>query len=151
MDSLYRRGQKLLDRILRILLVAAIVASIVILGYVIAIPRIQDEFTEFYILGVEDKTINHPTDLKAREEGKVIVGVINHEKVEVTYQVEVRIDGIKNNEVGPIVLTDGQIWKEIVSFTPDSVGDRQKVEFLLYKNEGNEVYLSVHFWVNVQE
>jgi len=70
------------------------------------------------------------------EEGKVIVGIIN--------RVEVAIDGVKNNEVGPVALDHNGEWEEIVGFTPGRAGDNQKVEFLLYKQGQNEVYQRLH-------
>jgi uncharacterized membrane protein len=65
------------------------------------------------------------------EEGKVMVGIINREHEPVTYRVEV--GGVKNNEVGPVMFEHNEGWEDIVSFTLDRVGDKQKVEFLLYR------------------
>jgi len=79
------------------------------------------------------------------------VGIINREHETLKYRVEVRIDGVKNNEVGLIVLGDEQKWEEIVSFTPRTVGDNRKVEFLLYKEGQSEAYQSLHLWVDVTE
>ena len=76
------------------------------LGYVIATPKIGEKFTEFYVLGLEGKAIDYPSEMKVGEEGKVIVGIINQEHGTVSYRMEVRIDGSKNNEVGAIVLGD---------------------------------------------
>ena len=123
------RGQNTADKVLSIVLIAAILGAIGTLGYVIATPKVEEAFTEFYVLGLEGKATDYPSELKVGEEGKVIIGVTNHEKVEASYRVEVRIDGLKNNEVGPIVLGDEQKWEEIVSFTPHRAGDSQKVEF----------------------
>jgi len=77
---------------------------------------------------------------------------INREHETVSYRVEVRIDGVGNNEVGPLVLGHDEKWEEAVSFTPNRAGDSQKVEFLLYKNGGSEPYLKpLHLWVDVKE
>ena len=84
-------------------------------------------------------------------EAKVIVGIINREHEVVTYQVEVVIDEVKNNEVGPVMLEPDEKWEGIVGFTPHRAGDSQKVEFLLYKNGESEPYLKLHLWVNVKE
>ena len=121
------------------------------LGYVIATPKVGEKFTEFYILGLEDKAIHYPRELKVGGEGRVIVGIINREHKPVNYWVEVKIDGVRNNQVGPLELGYDERWKEIVSFSPDRAGDSQKVEFLLYKNGKNEPYLKLHLWVNVTE
>ena len=67
------------------------------------------------------------------------------------YWVEVRIDGVRNNQVGLLELEHDEEWEEIVSFTPHRAGDSQKVEFLLYNNGEGEPYLKLHLWVNVKE
>ncbi|HUV45599.1 MAG TPA: DUF1616 domain-containing protein [Dehalococcoidia bacterium] len=150
-------GQRSLDRILSIILIVAILGAVGTLGYVIATPKVGEKFTEFYVLGLEGKVIDYPSELKIGEEGKVIVGIINREHETVSYRVEVRIDGVGNNEVGnnevgPLVLGHDEKWEEAVSFTPDRAGDSQKMEFLLYKNGGSEPYLKpLHLWVNVKE
>ena len=146
------KGQRSLDRILSIILMAAILGAIGTLGYVIATPKVGEKFTEFYVLELEGKATDYPSEMKVGEEGRVIVGIINREHETVSYRMEVRIDGAKNNEVGPIVLGDEQKWEEIVSFTPHRAGDNQKVQFLLYKNGESEPCLKpLHLWVNVKE
>ena len=146
------RGQSLIDKILSIILIVVILGTIGTLGYVIATPKVGEKFTEFYVLGLEGKATDYPSELKVEEEGEVIVGIINREHEVVSYRVEVRIDGEKNNEVEPIVLEHDEKWEEIVFFTPHRAGDSQKVEFLLYKNGRSEPYLTpLYLWVNVTE
>ena len=137
------------DRVLSVIVIMAVLGA---LGYVIAMPRGGERFTEFYMLGEEGKAADYPGELAVGEEGRVLVGIVNQEGETMSYWVEVRIDGVKSNEVGPIVLGDEQKWEEIVSFTPDRAGDSQKVEFLLYMNEGSEPYLKpLHLWIDVKE
>ena len=81
----------------------------------------------------------------------MIAGIINREHKTVNYWVEMRIDGVRNNEVGPLELEHDEKREEIVSFTPDRAGDGQKVEFLLYKDNESEPYQNLHLWVNVKE
>ncbi len=139
------------DRVLFIILVITIMGALGALGYVIATPKVGEKFTEFYILGLEGKATGYPTELAVGEEGKVIVGVVNHEQATVSYRVVVEIDGVKNKEIGPIILGHGKKWEAIVSFTPHRAGDNQKAEFLLYKEGQSEAYQSLHLWVNVTE
>jgi uncharacterized membrane protein len=131
--------------------VLAIGGALGTLGYVIATPRVGERFTEFYILGLEGRAEDYPRELRVGEEGRVIVGIINREHETVSYRVEVRIEGVINNEVGPIALEHDEKWREIVSFTPHRAGDGQKVEFLLYKNGEVEPYLRLHLWLDVTE
>jgi len=145
-------GRGALDRVLSIILVVAVLGALGMLGYVIAAPKVGEKFTEFYILGLSGKATDYPKEVRVGEEAKVIVGILNHEHEIVTYRVELKIDGVKNNEVGPILLANEQRWEEIVSFTPDKAGDNQKVGLMLYKNEEAEPCLEpLHLWIDVTE
>ena len=157
---LQRKGQSFLDKILSIILIAAVVVTIGALGYVIATPYVGERFTEFYVLGLEGKAVNYPKKVVVGEEGKVIVGIINREQETVSYYLEVRMDEVKNNEVELIVLEHDEKWEEIINFTPDRVRGKQKVEFLLYKKGEGEPYLKPLYllyedgklvWVNIEE
>jgi len=138
------------DRMLSITLTLAIVGALGMLGWSLASPKVGERFTEFYIEGLEGKATDYPQELALGEEGKVIVGIINREQETVTYRVEVAIDGVKNNEIGPVALDHDGKWEEVISFTPVRTGENQKVEFLLYKQGQNEVYQKLHLWVDVR-
>jgi len=141
------------DRALLAILIAAISVALGMLGYTIANPKVGERFTEFYILGLSGKAMDYPQELMVGEEGRVIVGIINREHEPVTYRVEVVIDGVKNNEVGPVILEHEGKWEGEVSFMPEVAGDNQKVEFLLYKNngEGEPCLKPLYLWINVKE
>lgn len=146
------RGRNTVDKVLSIVLIAAILGAIGALGYVIATPRVGEKFTEFYVLGLEGKAVDYPRELKVGEEGKVIVGIVNHEHETVSYRVEVMIDGVRNNEVREIVLKHDEKWEQEVSFIPEKAGGNQKVEFLLYRNSEAEPYLKpLCLWIDVAE
>ncbi|NJE06979.1 DUF1616 domain-containing protein [Thermococcus sp. M39] len=78
-----------LDKALTVILIIAIFSSIATLAYVITHPKPGEKFTEFYILGPNGKAADYPTELKVGEEGRVILGIANHEYRNVTYYVEV--------------------------------------------------------------
>ncbi|MCL0091663.1 DUF1616 domain-containing protein [Dehalococcoidales bacterium] len=139
------------DKVLSITLVIAILGALGMLGYVIATPKVGEKFTEFYILGLEGKAVDYPRELRVGEEGRVIVGIINNEHRIVNYRVEVRINGVRNSEIGPVVLEHDKKWEGEVSFTPEVAGKEQKVEFLLFKDEKAEPYLKLHLWIDVSE
>lgn len=146
-------GEKtLLNRIMLVILIVVIIGTMGSAGYAIANFQKEETFTEFYILGSENKVGNYPTELKAGEKGQVTVAIINHENKTETYRVEVRIDGVINNEAGPITLLPEDRWENEVGFTPVQTGDNRKVEFLLYWNNGSEQYMNpLHLWVDVKE
>ena len=130
-------------------LVLAILGTLGMLGYTIANPP-RERLTEFYILGLNGEASGYPAQLTVGEEGKVIVGIMNKEKGTTTYRLEVRIDGAIVNQVGPITLERDREWEEIVGFTPQQAGDKQKVEFLLYQQGQTEAYQSLHLWLDVK-
>ena len=140
------------DKVLSVVLVVAILGALGTLGWVIAAPRVGERFTEFYILGTEGKAADYPRELEVGEEAGVTVGIVNHEHEPVSYRVEVRVGGVENNEVGPVVLEHEQKWEGAVSFTPDKAGDNQKVEFILYKGGETVPCLEpLHLWIDVRE
>jgi len=153
------RGQRTADRVLSVFLVLAIAGAIGVLGYVIATPKVGERFTEFYILGPQGKAENCPKELKVGEEGKVILGIVNHEQERMSYQVEVIIDGEKaklriggeDRDMIEVKLGHEEKWEKEVGFVPQKVDRQQKVEFMLYK-EGEPYFKDPpHLWVDVEE
>jgi uncharacterized membrane protein len=62
------------------------------------------------------------------------------------------MNGSKINNIGPFELTDktSQSWQ--VNFVPDTLGNDQKVEFLLFKDgEFEPPSDSLYLWFNVSE
>lgn len=143
------RGKSRLDRSLSVILALSIIAAIGTLIYVVASPRVGEKFTEFYILNSDGVAADYPTDLTLGQEAELIVGIINHEQEAATYHVKITIDSEQVQQTGSISLANNESWEEAVSFSPTKTGDEQKVEFLLYRNNVSESYLSTHLWLNV--
>ena len=138
------------DKVLSVVMVVVILGALGTLGYAIAAPRVE-RFTEFYILGIEGKVGDYPEELVVGEEGKANVGIVNREHVTMSYRVEVMVNGVKNTDIGPVVLSHEEKWEGEVSFVLGTVGEKQKVEFLLYKQGQTEVCQSLLLWVDVTE
>jgi uncharacterized membrane protein len=100
-------------------------------------------------LGPEGKAENYPTELKLGEEGKVIVGIVNHEGERVSYKVEVWIDGEDRDEIMVELENEGK-WEQEVGFVPQRAGEGQKVQFVLYKNGDPYFEEPLHLWINVE-
>ncbi len=62
-----------------------------------------------------------------------------------------KINGVENNKIGPIVLEHDKKWEQEVGFTPQIAGEKQKVEFLLFREEQSGVYQTIYIWVNVAQ
>ncbi|NJE85990.1 DUF1616 domain-containing protein [Thermococcus sp. CX2] len=88
-DELEWEESSKLDKALTVILIIAIITSIGTLGYVITHPKPGEAFTEFYILGPEGKAAGYPTELRVGQEGRVIIGIVNHEHRNVTYYVQI--------------------------------------------------------------
>jgi len=144
-----RWGGSVWDKVLSIILALVVLGALGTLVYTMVSPKVE-RFTEFYILGLSGEATDYPEELVVGVEAKVIVGIINQEHEVATYWVEVMMDGIKNNEVGPVTLEHEGVWEETVGFTPDWVGNKQKVEFLLYRQGQSQVYQGLHLWVDVR-
>lgn len=144
-----------LDRKVTIVLFVSIIIAMATLTYVLVTPREGEQFTEFYILGVNGTASGYPTDLGTGESGNVMVGVMNHEGEAVNYTMELRLDNRSlplNSENRNIYLEDEGIWENSVSFTPQSEGENMKLQFLLYRNQDLTVpYRELHMWINVTE
>jgi uncharacterized membrane protein len=146
------RGGSVRDRVLTIILIIAISGTLGTLGYVLAMPKSGEHFTEFYVLGESGKAADYPHDLIVGETASVTVGIINREQATTSYRVEVRLGGEVIGRAGPVVLENDESWEEEVSFTPSVPGANQKVEFLLYKDGAIEPSAeSLHLWINVTE
>jgi uncharacterized membrane protein len=170
-------GGNTLNKSLSIILVIAIFGTIGILGYTIAAPKIGERFTEFYILGIDGKAEDYPTEYIMNDGqitqviygdgtvdatsvfGTVALGVVNNDQQTIVYSVDMTINGKPANieyngtivnELGPIELQQGQQWQQNIGITPQQIGDNQKVELLLYKGTETVAEDSLHFWINVK-
>ena len=145
------RGKGLADKVLSLILVLVILGAIGTISYAITAPKVGERFTEFYILGPRGNVEDYPRELVLGEEASVIIGIINREHEDVSYRVVVTIDGIRHNEIGPVLLNPGRKREGQIGFTPTRLGDNQKVEFLLYKNgQGEPCLKPLHLWVDVK-
>jgi uncharacterized membrane protein len=135
------------DKILSIVLVASIVLAISMTAYVIASPKEGEKFTEFYILGPNGKASDYPTNLTAGKTGNVIVGIVNHEYKNTNYKLVLKLNNKTLNEQN-ITLANNQKYENTFNFTAGT-GEKQKLEFLLYKlPDENNAYRSLHLWIN---
>lgn len=140
---------KKVDRALSVLLAASILFAVGTLAYVITTPKIGERFTEFYILGPGGKAEGYPRDLKAGQEGSVILGAVNHEYGPEEYRVEIKARDYTIGGLNPIALDHEGKFENPVKFMLLEPGQNIKVKFLLYRKGDCDPYRSLHLWVNV--
>lgn len=143
-------GRSRWDRIIYAVLILAVFGAIGTVIYMTATPKIEDRFTEFYILGLEGDASNYPRELVLGEECGVDLGIVNREYETAVYRVEVTDGNGKVSEIGPITLNHEERWEQEVIFTCSKVGLKQKVDFYLYKQGQTEVYRSLCLWIDVK-
>jgi uncharacterized membrane protein len=135
-------GESRNRNIVSLILLATLVVFIIITVYLIMNPVHGEPFTEFYLLGPDGKAGNYPTNLSEGQQGKVIIGVVNHEDNTTNYQLIVK----KNNTVVEnenFSLANDQ-KKEITFIFTSGPPDSNNLEFLLYKLPNNkQVYRSL--------
>jgi len=77
------------EKALTLILVTVICTSLVLLLYVIAIPKIGEKFTAFYVLGPNGKADQYPQNLSVGQNASVVLGISNHEYRTINYTVGV--------------------------------------------------------------
>ncbi|MCD6358604.1 MAG: DUF1616 domain-containing protein [Dehalococcoidia bacterium] len=173
------QDNKMRNRLLSIVLIVAVMAAVAALFYTIENP-VEEKFTEFYLLGTEGKAEGYPSEFvmddgkmnlvryeysqdevreATEDRGRLILGIVNHEQEEATYQIEITIDGERAkvwldgewlNSIGPITLTHEEKWEQEIGFAPQHIGDNQKVNFILYKDGQPYFEDPPHLWIDVK-
>jgi uncharacterized membrane protein len=130
-------------------LIVVILAAIGMLVFVGISPRVEEKFTEFYILDSEGKTENYPDVVILGEEAQVTIGIVNREQEATDYTIKIFVAGQQVKAMKTMTLAHEESWEKVVSFAPTAVGADQKVVFKLYKGESNEAYQALHLWIDV--
>jgi uncharacterized membrane protein len=162
------------DRALSLLLLIAIAGALIATGYVIAVPKEGEKFTEFYILGSEGKAADYPTLIRTGDPESIIVGIVNHEYRNVTYFVEVWLldqePDLSSNTTSILKMTelsqfnvdlpDNGTYQERLPFSVNETGYNQ-IQFLLFIDRApgeqitgedriNASYRDLHLWITVR-
>ena len=135
---------------LSVILGLAILATIGAIIYIANDPSAGEKFTEFYLLGPGGKAENYPKDITLGQSAPVLLGIVNREKQPATYGFEVLVDNTTIYSKEGINLQNDEKWEGEVPVKPPAIGENQKVEFYLYKNNVPEPYLKLHLFVNIR-
>lgn len=140
-----------LDKALSIFLTVAIVATLGWIAYIAAAPKKSEKSTEFYILDTEGKAMDYPLQASVGKPVNIVIGVVNHEYQPASYVVKITINGIESKKVNIGALAHGTKREDRISFTPQVPGDKQQVNFYLYKDGDDKPYLKepLRFYIDV--
>jgi hypothetical protein len=134
-----------------ILLMISIIFIVLIISaaaYSMMTPKKADNYTDFYILNSDGKNVNNTLNLAPNQEGKLIIGLINHEYNKTSYYLVVTSNGTLQYEQN-LTLDVGQKLEIPFNFTAGAPGER-KMEFKLYKKpENNNIYRYLYLWLNI--
>jgi uncharacterized membrane protein len=140
-----------LNKALSIFLIVAIVAALGFIVYLAVTPQGGEKFTEFYILSTEGKAQDYPKQVILGQPVNILIGVVNHEYQPSSYKAKIKIGDAEISEVNIGTLANGEKWEREISFTPQFAGERQRIDFYLYKNGEDEPYLkeSLRLYIDV--
>jgi uncharacterized membrane protein len=117
---------------------------------VLASPKPGERFTEFYMLGEAGLAESYPREATAGQPVTVTVGITNREEVTAYYWIEVR-DGLGPiGQAGSLELAPDASDERPVIFVPTELGEDVKIEFLLYRDAGEQPYRSLRLWLKVK-
>lgn len=161
----------LLDRLAIVIVVISLVIAMAGITNVAEPVDNTEVYTEFYILSSgnerDGQATNYTTDLVSGQESSLIVGIRNHEQRTRNYTVVVRLQEmrVQGNSTDPIAseeltrfrtrLAHGETEKRNVEFIPSDIGERLRLQFLLYRGDppdqlsADTAYRETHLWVTV--
>ena len=163
------------NKLLSLVLIVSVLGVMGVAGYLVSLPKVEEKYTEFYLLDYQGSTREYPSEVVLKEDriisisysdlrnlscnsAQVILGIVNQEQEPVSYSVRLEIAGrpVNLNYSGQdvsrlegIALDPDEKWEGKIGFAPQSIGDNQKVEFLLYKNGDSSPLESLHLWIDV--
>ncbi len=141
-----------LPKVEKIFLLGFTLAIVVVSGltvYIASAPKIDEQFTEFYMLGINGELADYPVNLTLGDTGVIIVGLTNHEYETVNYTLIVRLNNQTIQTIDNIFIDHKMNWTQNCSFTPTITG-KLNLDLQLYKNaDFEQPYRSLKLWVNV--
>ncbi len=167
------RGMPLVDRILTIGIVVMLIASVVVLTWAVATPRVGERFTQLAILGPGGMATDYPRNLTAGQDATVLLSIKSFEHRAQNYTLMIvltnntdnsttasqySIDWAQTHSLDPhqgivqnFSLQHLQYYNQTFEFDVTAPGT-WKLQFLLY-TEGQpltqDAYREVHLWLNI--
>jgi uncharacterized membrane protein len=141
------------DKILYVFLALAIIGAAVISVYMYT--NNQEGFTELYLLGPNGIAEDYPKNLIINQQGEITLIVTNHENEGTSYTIKiitedctVWINGVEQYALYFSLANNQQISYN-VTFAFNKSGNAKKIEFNLYKNNEETVYLTTYIKIKV--
>lgn len=143
------------DVTISVLLICSLVLFAAVIGYLVVMPYQADKYTEFYLYGPGGNLSNYPANFTLGEKKPVILGIVNREGMAKDYDLAVTLNnGTESHRIflDHLVLADNETLEKTINLTPDRIGDRQNLKFLLYMDGSPaDPYRECNLWINVTE
>jgi len=159
-------GMPLVDKVLTIGIAVMLVASVSVLAWAIATPRVGERFTQLAILGPDGMAADYPDELVVGQDGRVLLSVKSYEHEPMSYTIVIVLTNETDHNftieqdtiLSPFAgiaqdfpLEHLEYYNQTFDFNVTEVGT-WKLQFLLY-TEGQEFtqdsYREVHLWLEV--
>lgn len=137
-------------KVANVLLIISVVAVLVSGSAAFFAPRVDEKFTEFYVLSSSGSVVDYPRNVRLGAEVTVTLGIKNEEGTSLAYRVEPQMGGFRVGEDWYVILPSGEKAEKTIVVSPPREGDNQRVDFLLYRGNEEEPYRSTYFWLNVK-
>ena len=158
----------LLDRGLTIGLAVGVVVTGGALAFVVLTANSGDTYTEFYVLTAAGNASGYPTTMNVSQEATVILGVVNHESVTVSYLIRIELVGVKTihnvtSGLNETIAVNRTTWSTLnftlaseqnltwpYTFRINSPGLWELLFLLFMDRDLSSVYRQVHLYVRVE-
>ena len=138
-----------ISKITSAVLFACLIVAVGLTVYIASTPPVGEKFTEFYLLGPSGRADGYPVNLTLGESGTVIIGIVNHEYEDTSYNITIRLDNDLIATISNIQLSHEMVSERNFTFTPEKTGEGLRLDFLLYKNTMPGAYRSLHLQITV--
>jgi uncharacterized membrane protein len=155
-------------------LAAAVVLTVVAIGYAVAAPGPGQNFTSVSLLTQNEtgKLVaeDYPEEFELGESKPLVLKLTNHEGQQTDYSVVVELQRVEQGSDGSAkvledrrlatfspTLRSGETWRTTHDVTPTMAGDNLRLVYLVYEGDPPEnpttenAYRHVHVWVTVTE
>lgn len=135
-------------------LITLLAVTLLILGlgttWIFVAPSDTEFMTEFYILGKGGMAEDYPRSTVVSEPIRLITGVANLEREPAVYWIIIKLGDRTIGGIEPFSLKSGETWRGQLSFAIPEVGDNQRVDILLGRENHEFPYRSLRIWLDVK-
>ncbi len=155
-SALWPGDKKGVEKTASVMVLTSLAIAVITIAFVAAMPVQHEKYTELYLYGKNSTIAEYPLNFTIGESKPVIVGVANHEGTAMAYDLVVALDpgdGTQRNVLfsDHIVLGNNETLEKAITLTPDRVGYRMNLLFMLYAGSASGTpYRVCNLWVDVR-